>query len=281
MPYKILEKTRLNSVIWRIVVDAPCVAKNVRCGQFVIVKIDEKGERIPLTVNDSDAPKGTVTIIFQEAGTTTKRLACLKAGDCLSDLLGPLGKATDFGRAGKVVLVAGGVGIAEIFPVAKYAEEAGNKVVIIIGGRTKELVILEKELKEYSDELIIATDDGSYGIKGLVTGPLKELINKEKFDLCYCVGPDIMMKVVSETTKARGLKTLVSLDANMVDATGMCGTCRVIVAGQTKFVCVDGPEFDGHLVDWDLFLKRQKRFAAEEKESLEHFSSAHKNCIYK
>ena len=281
MPYKILEKTRLNSVIWKITLEAPAIAKNARCGQFVIVKIDERGERIPLTINDSDPEKGTITVIFQEAGTTTKRLGCLKAGDVLSDLLGPLGKATDFGKVGKVVLAAGGVGIAEILPVAKYAKESGNKVITIIGGRTKELVILEKELKKYSDELIVATDDGSYGVKGLVTDPLRGLILKDRQDLCYCVGPDVMMKAVSEATRASGLKTFVSLDANMVDATGMCGTCRVIVGGETRFVCVDGPEFDGHLVDWDLFLKRQKRFAAEEKRSLEHFDSGHKDCIYK
>ena len=281
MSYKILEKTKLNSVTWKIALEAPAIAKNARCGQFVIVKIDEKGERIPLTINDSDPKNGTITIIFQEAGTTTKRLGCLKTGDPLSDLLGPLGKATDFGKAGKVALVAGGVGIAEIFPVAKYAKEIGNKVITIIGGRTKELVILEKELKRYSDELIVTTDDGSYGMKGLVTDPLRDLISKEAFDLCYCVGPDVMMKAVSEATRASGLKTLVSLDANMVDATGMCGTCRVIVGGETKFVCVNGPEFDGHLVDWELFLKRQKRFTTEEKRSLEHFNSGHKDCIYK
>ena len=281
MPYKILEKMRLNSVTWKIILEALAIAKNARCGQFVIVKIDERGERIPLTINDSDPEKGTITVIFQEAGTTTKRLGCLKAGDVLSDLLGPLGKATDFGKVGKVVLAAGGVGIAEILPVAKYAKESGNKVITIIGGRTKELVILEKELKKYSDELIVATDDGSYGVKGLVTDPLRGLILKDRQDLCYCVGPDVMMKAVSEATRASGLKTFVSLDANMVDATGMCGTCRVIVGGETRFVCVDGPEFDGHLVDWDLFLKRQKRFAAEEKRSLEHFDSGHKDCIYK
>ena len=281
MSYKILDKTKLNSVMWKMVLEAPAVAKNARAGQFVIVKIDEKGERIPLTINDSDPKAGTITIIFQEAGTTTKRLGCLKAKDAISDLLGPLGKATDFGKAGNVVLVAGGVGIAEILPVAKYAKESGNKVVTIIGGRTKELVILEKELKRYSDELIVTTDDGSYGVKGLVIDPLRDLMSKAALDLCYCVGPDIMMKAVSEVTRKCGLRTLVSLDANMVDATGMCGTCRVIVNGETKFVCVDGPEFDGHLVDWGLFLKRQKRFIAEEKRSLEHFNSSHKNCMYR
>lgn len=281
MAYKILEKTKLNSVIWKMVLDAPFVAKSARAGQFVIVKIDEAGERIPLTINDADPAQGTVTIIFQEAGATTKRLGCLKTAESISDLLGPLGKATDFGKVGNVALVAGGVGIAEILPIAKYAKSEGNNVVTIIGARTKELIILEKELKRCSDELIVTTDDGSYGTKGLVVEPLRELMAKKELGLCYCVGPDIMMKAVSQATKPCGVKTLVSLDANMVDATGMCGTCRVIVGGETKFVCVDGPEFDGHLVDWDLFLKRQKRFAAEEKRSMENLGSKHKNCIYK
>ena len=281
MPYKVLEKKRLNSAMWRIVIDAPVVAKTAKAGQFVIIKIDDKGERIPLTINLADPKKGAITVIFQEVGTTTKKLGCMKEGDSLGDLLGPLGKPTDFGKAGKVVLVAGGVGIAEILPIAKYAKACGNYVLTILGIRTKELLILEEEIKNHSDRLIITTDDGSYGVKGLVTGPLKEEMAKAKFDLCYSVGPDIMMKAVSETTKAAALKTLVSLDANMVDATGMCGTCRVSVGGETRFVCVDGPEFNGHLVDWDLFLKRQKRFADEEKRSLEAFEAGYKNCIHR
>jgi len=281
MSYKILEKTRLNPVIWKVVLQAPLVARRVKAGQFVIVKIDEKGERVPLTINDHDPAKGTITIIFQEAGATTKRLGCLKAGDTISDFLGPLGKETDFGSPGNVVLVAGGVGIAEILPIAKYAKKEGNYVLTILGSRTKELLILEEELKGCSDKLIVTTDDGSYGVKGLVLDPLREAMASNAFDLCYCVGPDIMMKAVSEATKPRGLKTLVSLDANMVDATGMCGTCRVIVGGRTQFVCVDGPEFDGHLVDWDGFLKRQKRFAEEEKRAVGHFEAHHKKCIYK
>lgn len=281
MAYKIIEKIRLNSVMWKTVIKAPAVAENARAGQFVIIRIDEEGERIPLTINDSDAGKGVITIIFQEVGTTTKKFGCLKTGDSVADLLGPLGKATDFDKAGNIVLVAGGVGIAEILPIAKYAKIKGIRVVTIIGGRTKELVILENELERQSDKLIITTNDGSYGVKGLVIDPLRALMAKEKFDLCYCVGPDIMMKAVCEVTRACGLKTLVSLDANMVDATGMCGTCRVTVGGETKFVCVDGPEFDGHLVDWNAFLKRQKRFSEEEKKSSELFQSKHKNCMYK
>lgn len=279
--YKIVEKTKLNSVMWKMILEAPAISRNAKAGQFVIVKIDEKGERIPLTINDSDPKKGTITVIFQEVGTTTKRLGCLKEGDPITDLLGPLGKATDFGKVGKVVLVAGGVGIAEILPIAKYAKDKSNYVLTILGARTKELLILEEELKKYSDKLVVTTNDGSYGTKGLVIDPLREEMAKEQYNLCYCVGPDIMMKAVSEVTKVCRTHTLVSLDANMVDATGMCGTCRVTVGGKTQFVCVDGPEFDGHLVDWDAFLKRQNRFSEEEKRSLELFGSQHKNCMYK
>jgi len=281
MSHSIVFKVKLNSVMWKMALDAPLVARRAKAGQFVIVKIDEKGERVPLTISDNDPDKGAITIIFQEAGATTRRLGCLKAGDSVSDLLGPLGKPTSFGRVGKVVLVAGGVGIAEILPIAKYARKEGNRVLTIIGARTKELVMLEEELKGYSDKLVVATDDGSYGSKGLVIHPLREAMEAGTFDLCYCVGPDMMMKAVSEMTKPRGLRTLVSLDANMVDATGMCGTCRVTVGGERRFVCVDGPEFDGHLVDWDGFLKRQKRFAAEEKKASEHFEAHNKDCIYR
>lgn len=281
MAYEIIEKTKVNSVIWKIRLHAPMIAESAKAGQFVIIKIDERGERIPLTISDADKKKGIITIIFQEVGATSKRLATLKEGDSVSDLLGPLGKETHFGKAGKVVLVAGGVGIAEILPIAKYAKANSNHVVVIIGGRTKELLILEEELKGCCDELIVTTNDGSYGVKGLVIDPLRDLMAKDKFDLCYCVGPDIMMKAVSEATKPCGLKTFVSLDANMVDATGMCGTCRVTVGGKTQFVCVDGPEFDGHLVDWDSFMKRQKRFADEESRAVEAFNSKHVNCIYK
>ncbi|MDP3804567.1 MAG: sulfide/dihydroorotate dehydrogenase-like FAD/NAD-binding protein [Candidatus Omnitrophota bacterium] len=281
MPYKILEKDRLNSIIWKIKLEAPVIAKSAQAGQFVVIKIDEKGERVPLTISGRDAENGTITIIFQEVGKTTKKLGCMKANDRISDLLGPLGKPADFGYAGKVILVGGGVGIAEILPIAKYAKDNKNKVLTIIGSRTKEFLILEDELKKYSDELIATTDDGSYGRKALVIKPLEEALARERFDLCYVVGPDIMMKASCEVTRICGLKTLVSLDANMVDATGMCATCRVSVGGVTKFACVDGPEFDGHLIDWDGFMKRQKRFKAEEKVSSELFQSQHKECMYK
>lgn len=281
MPHKILEKARLNSIMWKTILEAPAVARSAKAGQFVVIRIDEKGERIPLTISDHDAVAGTITIVFQAIGKTTKKLGCLKAGDHISDLLGPLGKPADFGRVGKVILVGGGVGIAEILPIAKYANDNGNNVLTIIGSRTKEFLILKDEIKKYSDELIATTDDGSYGRKALVIRPLEEALAKGRFDLCYVVGPDIMMKAACEVTRICALKTLVSLDANMVDATGMCATCRVSVGGVTKFACVDGPEFDGHLIDWGGFMKRQKRFRAEENASLELFQSQHKECMYR
>jgi ferredoxin--NADP+ reductase len=270
MPYKILEKERLNPVTTRVTLEAPHITKNMRPGQFIVLRVEERGERIPLTISESDRERGTITIIFQEVGRTTKKLAGLHSGDSVPDLIGPLGKASDFGQVGAAVFIAGGVGIAEALPVARYAKSAGNTVTVIIGARTRELLILHNEMERTCDRLVTVTDDGSLGRKALVTEPLKELLDAERFDLAYCVGPDIMMKVVSELTRPYRLKTLVSLDANMVDATGMCGTCRVKVGGEVKFTCVDGPEFDGHLVDWDEFLKRQKRFVEEERASLEY-----------
>lgn len=273
MANKIIRSECLNPVTTLFEIEAPLIAKNVKAGQFVVLRISETGERIPLTIAKADLSRGTITIIFQEAGKTTKELATLKKGDSISDIIGPLGKPTDFGKAGKVIFVGGGVGTAEILPVVRYAKDEGNDITVIIGARTKELLILEDELRKLSPKLIVTTDDGTYGRKGLVTEPLKELLGKERFDLVYCVGPDIMMKAVCFVTKEFGIKTLVSLDANMVDATGMCGTCRVNVGGETKFTCVDGPEFDGHLVDWDGFLKRQKRFEDEEKKALDLYNS--------
>lgn len=265
---KIIKKEKINSVTTRFAIEAPRIAKKALPGQFVMIRIDETGERIPLTICDFDREKGLIFIIFQEAGKTTKKLSTLNEGASLSDIAGPLGKPTIVDKQGSIVFVGGGIGIAELYPIVRRSKEKGNKNTVIIGARSKELLILKDELKSVSDELIITTDDGSYGRKGLVTGPLKECINKEKFALCYCVGPDIMMRAVCEATKPFNLKTIVSLDANMVDATGMCGTCRVSVGGKTKFSCVDGPEFDGHTVDFKEFMARQERFKEEERESL-------------
>lgn len=272
MGFKIIKRERLNPVTTLFEIAAPLIAGRVKAGQFIVLRIGERGERIPLTIAKKDPLAGVITIIFQEAGKSTKELASLKQGDEILDLIGPLGKPTDFGKIGKVIFIGGGIGTAEILSVVEYAKNKGNKITVIVGAKTKELIILEEELKKLSRNVIVTTDDESYGRKGLVTRPLRELLEKEKFNLAYCVGPDIMMRAACAVTKEFGLKTLVSLDANMVDATGMCGTCRVSVGGQTRFTCVDGPEFDGHLVDWDEFLKRQKRFKEEEGRSLELYN---------
>ncbi|MBL7068650.1 MAG: sulfide/dihydroorotate dehydrogenase-like FAD/NAD-binding protein [Candidatus Omnitrophica bacterium] len=269
--HRIISKEKLNPVIHKMIIEAPRAAQRVRPGQFVIIMIDEKGERIPLTICGHDKDKGTITIIFQEAGKTTKKLARLKEGDTLLNTAGPLGRPTMVTKTGKIVLIGGGVGIAELLPIAQFAKELGGDLTIIIGARSGDLLILEDELRRLTERVYVTTDDGSYGEKGVVTQPLKRLLEKEKFSLAYCVGPDIMMKHVCLTTKEANLKTIVSLDANMVDATGMCGTCRVMVGGETKFSCVDGPEFDGHQVDFTEFMARQKRFEREERIALENF----------
>ncbi len=261
--------------------DAPEVAKFAKAGQFIIFKIDESGERVPLTIASSDKTKGTISIIFQTAGQSTQRLSLLNEFDEIMDILGPLGKPTHFENVKKAVIVAGGVGIAEALPVTKYAKESGITVYSIIGSRSKENMILADEIRSFSDKSIIMTDDGSSGEKGFVTDALKKLLDEESFDICYTVGPDIMMKAVCGVTKPFNLKTIVSLDANMLDATGMCATCRVTVGGKVKFACVDGPEFDGHEVDWDGFLVRQKRFVKEEKASSDNFKEHQGKCIYK
>lgn len=276
--YRIVAKEQLNPIMHKITIEASRVAKNAKPGQFVIIILGEKGERIPLTIYEHDASRGTITVIFQGAGKTTCSLANLKAGDTIFAVAGPLGRPTMVSKVGKIILIGGGVGIAELLPIARYSKAIGNALTAIIGARSKNLLILEDELKRFVKRIFITTDDGSYGEKGVVTGPLKRLLEKERFDLAYCVGPDIMMRNVSYVTKAFNLKTIVSLDANMVDATGMCGTCRVMVRDETKFACVDGPEFDGHKVDFVEFMARQKRFEKEEKISLERFKGicAHK-----
>ncbi len=268
---KIIKKEKLNSVTIRFAIEAEHIAKKAEPGQFVIIHLDEKAERIPLTVCDSDKSKGLISIIFQEVGKTTKKLAALGKGDEILNIAGPLGRPTVVSKQGRIIFVGGGIGIAELYPVARLSKENGNKNTTIIGARTKELLILDEEVKKVSDEFFVTTDDGSSGEKGLVTRPLNKLLKKEKFDLCYCVGPDVMMRAVCDVTKKYNLKTVVSLDANMVDATGMCGTCRVTVGDKTKFACVDGPEFDGHEVDFDEFMKRQSRFKEEEMWSLKVF----------
>jgi len=261
---KVLAETA-DTKITEIVIRAPLIAAKAQPGQFVVVIVSEKGERVPLTVVEADEKAGTITLIFQELGLTTKLLGKLNTGDSLYALTGPLGHATEIKRYGKVILIGGGVGIAEIYPVAKALKEAQNNLTIIIGARAKDLLILEKELKSTSDELYITTDDGSAGRKGFTTDILKELLSGGKYGLVFAVGPIPMMKKVSFVTKASGVKTVVSLNSLMVDATGMCGGCRVSVKGKVKFTCVDGPEFDADEVDWPGLEKRSKIYEDKEK----------------
>ena len=269
MATKILNKSILadNSGVrvTRMDLDAPEITQKAAAGQFIVLMADEKGERIPLTIVDADVKKGTLAIVFQEAGLTTQLLGRMSAGDSLYALVGPLGHATEIKRYGKVILVGGGVGIAEVYPVAKALKAAGNHISAILGAKTKGLLILEEEMRKISDELYITTDDGSYERKGFTTDVLAELLKKDKYGLVYAVGPIPMMKRVEVVTKESGVKTVVSLNALMVDATGMCGCCRVTVAGEMKFSCVDGPEFDAHMVDWDELIKRNNIYMDKEE----------------
>jgi ferredoxin--NADP+ reductase len=268
--YKILHREDLATGIHLFEVEAPAVARKAQAGQFVAIRVDERGERIPLTIADWDRAAGSITIVFMEVGTTTRKLARLQRGDSLLTFVGPLGRPTHIERFGTVVCVGGGVGIAPIVPIARAMKQAGNRVISIMGARSRDLLFWEHRLREVSDELIVTTDDGSYARKGVVTEPLKELLQKgEKIDRVIAVGPTVMMKFCSLTTLPFQVPTIVSLNPIMVDATGMCGVCRVSVGGATKFACVDGPEFDGHQVDWDLLAARQRTYLEEERYSLE------------
>lgn len=271
--YRILEKQVLSDVTKLMVVEAPHVARKARAGQFVIVRIDEHGERIPLTIADYDREAGTITLIFQEVGKSTMHLGTLNVGDALATLAGPLGHPTEIANYGTVVCVGGGVGIAPIFPIARSLKEAGNRVVSIIGARTRSLLFWEDRMRAVSDELIVCTDDGSYGRKALVTEPLKELLEARGKEIArvWAIGPAIMMKFVSLTTKPFGIPTIVSLNTIMIDGTGMCGGCRVLLEEGAQFVCVDGPEFDGHKVDWDNLLARLSFYREEERLAVERW----------
>ena len=266
--YKILEKKVLSETVKLMKIKAPLVAKKAVAGQFIILRIDEKGERIPLTIADYDRREGTVTVIFMEVGKTTKQLGTLNIGDSLLNFAGPLGKASEIEKYGNVVCIGGGVGIAPLYPIVRELKQAGNFIISILGARNEKLLMLEKEIDEFSDELHICTDDGSKGTKGFVSDILQKLINdKEKIDIVWAIGPVIMMKVVANLTKKYDIKTIVSLNPIMVDGTGMCGGCRVSIGGETKFACVDGPEFDGHKVDFDNLMLRNRRFICEEEKS--------------
>ena len=272
--YKIVSKEQFSEKVFRLRVEAPLIAKAYRAGNFVIIRVGDKGERIPLTIAHADAEKGIITLVIQKVGLSSSRLCDLNEGDYITDVVGPLGQATHIENFGTVVCAGGGVGVAPMLPIAAALKKAGNRVVSVLAGRSKDLIILEKEVREVSDEVIIMTDDGSYGDKGLVTEGIERVIKREKVDHCVAIGPAIMMKFVCKLTKQYEIPTVVSLNTIMVDGTGMCGACRVTVGGKTKFVCVDGPEFDGHQVDFDGMMQRLGSFRAEEAQEMEKLGKA-------
>jgi len=270
---RILGKKQLSAEVFELRVAAPDIARERQPGQFVILQLDSNfGERIPLTIADADPAEGSITLIFQTVGKTTHRLALLNEGDRIENLLGPLGRPTHIAKVGTVVCVGGGIGVAPLHPIAQAMQAAGNRLIVIIGARSQSLLILEDRLRALADELIVCTDDGSYGRKALVTVPLKEVCERQPPpDLAVAIGPPIMMKFCAATTRPFGIPTVVSLNTIMIDGTGMCGGCRVTVGGQTRFVCVDGPEFDGHQVDFDNMMKRLGAYKRDEDE-------AHEKC---
>jgi len=271
---KIISKTEIAPDIYSLLVQAPLIAAKARPGQFVILMVREKGERIPLTIADYDRERGTIRMVFEVVGKTTAMLSKLNEGDDLYSLVGPLGIPSEIKHYGTVTVVGGGIGVAPVYPIARELKRAGNRVIAIIGARSKKLLIMEEEMRSVSDELLVTTDDGSYGRKGFVTGPLAELLARgEKIDKIWAIGPAVMMKAVCEVTKPYGIETITSLNATMLDGTGMCGTCRVTVAGETKFACVDGPEFNGHHVDWVEFINRLARYKQQEKMAYELYKS--------
>jgi ferredoxin/flavodoxin---NADP+ reductase len=277
--YRIIQKDVLAPTITKYVIEAPYVAKKRKAGNFVIIRVDETGERIPLTLVDSDKKEGTVTLIVQAIGKTTKALALKNAGDSILDLMGPLGNPTPIETGKTIACIGGGVGTAELFPITRALKEAGNTIYTIVGARSKELVILEKEMEQVSDKFYITTDDGSYKRKGFVTDQLKELLDANLgINMVYAIGPLPMMKAVSHLTKPYQVRTIVSLNAVMVDGTGMCGGCRVSVNGQMKFACVDGPEFEGHEVDFDEMLLRNRSYTEMEKISIDRFTAEPHVC---
>jgi ferredoxin--NADP+ reductase len=266
----IRRKETLGPDVTRYVVDAPLVAKHRRPGQFVIIRVTDHGERIPLTIADADPMMGTVTLIVQAVGKTTREMAALRQGDCLHDIVGPLGKPTRIQRFGTVLCVGGGIGTAPLYPIAKGMKEAWNRVVTVIGARTRNLLILESDMRMVSDQVVVTTDDGSYGIKGLVTDAIRSLVKDgAHFDQAVVIGPPLMMKFTSLLTKELGIPTMASLNPIMIDGTGMCGGCRVMVGGETRFACVDGPEFDAHQVDWDTLIRRLTIYRTAEQAAIE------------
>lgn len=268
---KIVEKELFSDRVVKLVVEAPEIAKSRKAGHFVIVKIGERGERVPLTIAQADIEKGTITLVVQKVGVTSHKLADMNVGDYVTDVVGPLGHHTKIEKVGTVLCCGGGVGVAPLLPIVEAYKKAGNRVVTILAARSKDLIILEKEMAEYSDELIIMTDDGSHGNKGLVTEGAEEVLKREEVNEAVAIGPAIMMKYVSLLTEKYNIPTVASLNTIMVDGTGMCGACRVTVDNETKFVCVDGPEFDAHKVDFDEMLLRLKGYEESEKEAYDKF----------
>jgi len=264
---KVVSKHHFSDNVVGLEIEAPRIAKARKAGHFVMVRVDEKGERIPLTISTADINKGTITLVIQKVGVTSRKLTALEPGEFVHDMVGPLGQATHVEKVGTVLACGGGVGVAPLLPIVEAMKKAGNRVVSVLAARSKDLIILEDQIRAYSDEVVIMTDDGSYGQKGLVTEGMEQLIEREKIDQAVVIGPGIMMKFASLTTKKYNIPTVASLNTIMVDGTGMCGACRVSVGGKTKFVCVDGPEFDAHQVDFDEMLSRLNGYKNEEKQA--------------
>lgn len=276
----ILEKKLLRAPdVFYYRIAAPLIAKKALPGQFVIVRIHDRGERIPLSLADIDPVAGTISLIVMAVGKTTSEMAALKAGDDILDLCGPLGNATEIESVKKVILVGGGFGTAPLYPIARAFKQSGSEVVVVMGARSKDLLIYEDEMSRVSSRVLVATDDGSKGVKGLVTTVLKNEIDQQGANLVIAIGPLVMMRAVAETTRPMGIKTMVSLNPIMVDGTGMCGGCRVSVGGETRFACTDGPEFDGHQVDWDILMNRQRKYHSEQKASFEQWKQKHSGVL--
>ena len=268
---KIIEKEYFSDKVVKLVVENPLIAKSRKPGNFVILRVGEDGERFPLTIAGADPVKGTITLVVQIMGVSSSKLVALEVGDSITDMVGPLGKPTHISKIGTVLAAGGGVGVAPLLPIVEAFKQAGNRVITVIAARNKDLIILEDEMRKWSDEVIVMTDDGSYGRKGLVTLGMEEIIQREKVDECIVIGPAIMMKFASLLTKKYAIPTQASLNSIMVDGTGMCGACRVSVGGKTRFTCVDGPEFDAHQVDFDEMLMRLGGYSQEEKQANERY----------
>jgi NAD(P)H-flavin reductase len=275
---RIVRKEYFSDAVVKLVVEAPYIARSRKAGHFVIVRVGKKGERIPLTITEADAEKGTITLIVQKVGVTSIKLCNLEEGECITDVAGPLGKPTHVEKVGTVLAAGGGVGVAPLLPIVEAFKNAGNRVITVLAARKKELIILEDQMRRHSDEVVIMTDDGSYGKKGLVTDGMEEVIEREKVDLSITVGPAIMMKFCTLLTRKYDIPTVASLNTLMVDGTGMCGACRVTVGGKTKFVCVDGPEFDAFEVDFDEMLLRLNSYKPSEKEAYEVFLNKYRKA---